>query len=645
MGKSINLDIAALILLVILLCSCILRKMTSGRSNRIFLVIILSAIVSTSFDIVSVSLDNAQSEQVFALYFAHSGYLITHYLTAPLQLFFVISLTDTWHKFRRHHFYQILLFLPFIVMMAAFVMNVGNQLVFSVENGYTRGPLFFLMYVTTALYIICDIAYILKYRKLFNQHNLLAISIVIPIWLAGMLLQMLFPSILVEMFCGAVSLLIISTGIQRPEDYVDSFTLLMKHSAYVHDMKRTFYNNKHVKVIMINIGNFQTIQQMIGFDPATQIIMQIADKLREINKKTRGNADLYYLDNGRFRMVYDGKNQDLVEAVAEMVNQELKGNTYFNGLDISLTPFIVLARCPEEITDFKMLMSFGLDFHKKNPYTGRIIKAGELYSRNQLDIQTNIDRIIDRALENDSFEVYYQPIYSVSKGRFISAEALIRLFDPEFGFISPETLITAAEENGAIHKIGEIVFEKVCQFIVSDDFKKLNLDYIEINLSVAQIMNSDLPETILSIMEKYHIPSDKINLEITETVTAYAQKVMTENLNKLMQAGLSFSLDDYGTGYSNMQRVIQLPLKIIKLDKSFVDENNNPKMWVFLKNTVKMLKDMNMEIVVEGVETQEMLDAFCDLQCDFIQGYFFSKPIPKNEFVAFITNANQIQQA
>ena len=115
---------------------------------------------------------------------------------------------------------------------------------------------------------------------------------------------------------------------------------------------------------------------------------------------------------------------------------------------------------------------------------------------------------------------------------------------------------------------------------------------------------------------------------------------MAENFKKLAQAGLSFSLDDYGTGYSNIKRVIQLPLKIIKLDKSFADEKNNPKLWIVIKNTIKMLKDMNMEIVVEGVETSEGLDVFSELQCDFIQGYYFSKPIPKDEFVAFIANAN-----
>ncbi|MCH5262547.1 MAG: EAL domain-containing protein [Lachnospiraceae bacterium] len=641
MGKSISLDIAALVLLLILLNSCYVRKMTSGISNRIFMIIVLVSIASTLFDIAAVTLDNAQSNNIAALYTAHSGYLITHFLCVPLHLLFVISLTDTWHILRKRIGMQILLGLPLVVMFVALVVNAGNQIVFSVESGYTRGPLFGLMYVATVLYIVFDIVYIVRYRDLFSFSRLVAIATVIPVGLVAMLIQMFNPRTLVEMFCGSISLLIISIGIQRPEDYIDSFTQLTKYSAYVYDMKRASRNDKHVKIIMLNIGNFRSVQAMVGFDSAMDVLKEVAGKIREINKKMGGNADLYYLDNGRFRIVFCGKYREKAESMAEALNQELKKKIELNELDINLTPYIVLANYPEELTDFRTLMAFGADFHQRTPYTGQIIRAGEMYNQNQLDIQNNIDEIIERALEHGSFEVYYQPIYSVAQGKFVSAEALIRLFDPQHGFISPETLIVSAEQNGAIHRIGEFVFEKVCQFIASDEFARLGLDYIEINLSVAQIMNGDLPDTYLAIMNKYHVTPDKINLEITETAAAYAQNVMTDNLERLTQAGISFSLDDYGTGYSNMQRVIQLPLKIIKLDKSFVDTKNNPKVWIFLRNTVKMLKDMDMEIVVEGVETQEMLDAFSDLKCDFIQGYFFSKPIPRNDFVAFITEANK----
>ena len=640
MGKSISFDVAALVLLLILLSSCYVRKMTSGISNRIFLVVILFTLASTVFDIWAVTLDNAQSDNVAALLIAHSGYLITHFLSGPLHLLFFISLTDTWHILRKKIGVFVFLILPLTVMMTAFIANFFNHLVFSVENGYTRGPLFFLMYIGTVFYIVFDIGYIIRYRKLFTLGRLIAISTVIPIGSSAMIIQLFHPNLLLEMFCGSISLLIVSIGIQRPEDYIDSFTQLTKYSAYVADMKRTIDNGKHVKIVMLNISNFPSIQSMVGFDSAMQVLREVAGKIREVNKRTHGHAEMYYLDNGRFRIVFSGKFYDKAESMAEELNQELKHKIDINGLDISLTPFIVLSKYPEELTDFRGLMSFGADFHKKILYTGQVVRASDIYNQNQLDIQNNIDKIIERAIENESFEVYYQPIYSTVVKRFVSAEALIRLIDPEHGFVSPEALITAAEQNGSIHKIGEFVFEKVCQFIASDEFEMLGLDYIEVNLSVAQIMNGDLPDIYLAIMDKYHITPDKINLEITETAAAYAQSVMEENLEKLTQAGISFSLDDYGTGYSNMQRVIQLPLKIIKIDKSFVDAKNNPKVWIFLKNTVTMLKDMDMEIVVEGVETQEMLDAFCDLKCDFIQGYFFSKPIPRNAFVEFITKAH-----
>ncbi|MCH5342549.1 MAG: EAL domain-containing protein [Acetatifactor sp.] len=640
--KNVSYDIAALILLIVLLHSCYIRKMTRGISNRLFMILTLDTIASTIFDIAAVFLDNAQSNNTIALYTMHFGYLLTHFLSAPMYLLFLISLIDTWHKLRKNIILQAILFVPFVMTVSVLAANAGNHLVFSVEGGYKRGPLFPLLYICTIVYVIVAIIYIIRYRSLLGRTKIITTSTFVPVELAAMIVQMVHPASRLEMFGGAIGLLIVSVGIQRPEDYIDSFTQLTKYSAYVYDRKRDSYNDKHVKIIMLNIGNFPSVQAMVGFDSAMQVLKEVANKIREINRKMRGHADLYYLDNGRFRIVFWGRYYDRAEGMAEALNQELKKGINIMGLDINLMPYMVLAGYPEEFKDFRTLMSFGADFHQRDPYTGRIMRASEMYDQKQLDIQNNIDAIIERALEDERFEVYYQPIYSIPQGKFVSAEALIRLFDPEHGFISPELLITAAEQNGTIHRIGEFVFEKVCQFIASEEYKKLDLEYIEVNLSVAQVMNGDLPETYLSIMEKYNVSPAKINLEITETAAAYEQEVMIDNLKQLTRAGISFSLDDYGTGYSNIQRVIQLPLKIIKLDKSFANENNNQKVWIFLKNTVKMLKDMNMEIVIEGVETQEMLDKFTDLQCDFVQGYFFSKPIPQNDFVEFISNAKKI---
>lgn len=641
MGKSLSFDIAALVILTMLLISCIVRKMTSGTSNRLFLAFISSNLITTVFDIWAVMLDNAGSTSHLALYVAHSGYLIMHIFTVPVCVLFVISLTDTWHKIRKSFWIQFVLWAPLLTVVAALLTNPFTNKMFLVDGGYQRGPWFFLIYGAVLIYVVFAIGYMIRYRRLVERSKMVAVMSYIPIGITAMLIQMLSPEMLVEMFGSAVSLLLMSIGVQRPEEIVDSDTQFIKYSAYATDMKRNFRNAKKMDVVMLNLGSFSSINAMMGYDFAMLVLNDVVARIRKVNKLLDNKGELYYLDRGRFRMVFEEKHREKAARAAELLVESLKEKSDFNNLDVSLNPFVILASCPEEIPDFKTLMTFGTDFHEKLKYEGRVMHVNEVYHKGLFEIQKNIDQIIEEALEFHRFQVYYQPIYSIEKGRFVSAEALLRLFDPTYGFISPEILVTAAERSGAIHRIGDYVLDEVCSFIASEGFRKLGLEYIEVNLSVTQCMRVNLAEKVMAIMGKHRVSSERINLEITETAASHTQEVMAENLNKLTRAGISFSLDDYGTGYSNIKRVIQLPLKIIKLDKTFVDEQDNPKMRVVLKNTVAMLKDMDMEIVVEGIETQEMLDFFTELQCDFIQGYFFSKPLPKPEFINFLKSQRE----
>lgn len=633
-----SFDMAGLIVMGVLIISLVFRKMTKGTTNHLFLASIFAGMIACVFDVLIVVVDSNESSK-FWIYFVHIVYLLFHNLQGPLHLFFVISLTDIWHKIRKSLPQKILLMLPYSLLFLLVATDPITNWIFTVDGGYEHAVLFDAVYVCLIPYLTADFVYIFQHRKQLGLRRIVSLCSMATLVLVAVIIHVLVPVLRVETFAIAISLLSVSVGVQRPEDYIDSYTGLYKQAAYAFDLKRTFENGKHVNIVMLNIGNYPTIQNMIGYESSIELLQSISARLEMIAKSLKCSCMLYYLDRGRFRMVFNEGDRDKAEMAAEYVMNEFKIRSRFNGFDLNLTPYVVLARCPEEIESFKSLMAFGNDFHDKHPYTGQVMKASEVYNAKDFMIQNNIDTIIERALEKNSFQVYYQPIYSTERGKFVSAEALIRLFDEEHGFISPEILITAAEKSGAIHKIGKYVFEEVCKFISSEEYKRLDLDYIEVNLSVAQCMHSDLANEILSTMKKYNVSPDSINLEITETAASYTQRVMTENLNKLSRAGLSFSLDDYGTGYSNMKRVISLPLKIVKLDKSFVDDQHNPKMWIVLQNTVKMLKDMQMEIVVEGIETLEMVETFSSLKCDFIQGYFFSKPVCKEDFVKFIVAA------
>ena len=159
--KSLSFDIAAILILTLLLISCIMRKLTSGTPNKLFLLFIFTTWLATVFDIWAVCLDNAGSTNLPALYAAHSGYLFIHNFTVPVYVLFVISLTDTWHKIRKSFWIQFVLWAPFLVVTAALLLNPFIKTMFLVDEGYQRGPWFFLIYVSVAIYLIFIMGYMI----------------------------------------------------------------------------------------------------------------------------------------------------------------------------------------------------------------------------------------------------------------------------------------------------------------------------------------------------------------------------------------------------------------------------------------------------------------------------------------------------
>ncbi len=635
------LNYVALILVVILLASTIFRRMTKGTTNHAFLFILFTILAAVIFDIWALHLDNMSKPPAIAQYTMHLGYLLCHNLTTPAYVVYIISLADVWHKVRKSKIQLALLFVPYMTLIGIMTANIFTGCIFTVSGGaYRRQECFPLLYITAAYYMILGLVYLYRYYKLLSPGKIAAVTAVVPMVLVAVVIQYFIPDASVEMFVNSLSLLFISMTTQRPEELIDPFTGLRNFNTYADDTKRIFANGKKVRIIMLNISNFASLQTMMGFDTMKLVLSAVASEVQNVNKANKCHAELYHLDGGRFRMIIEYRHRYRAITCAEVLNRALAENIDINDLSLKLSTHICVVDCPEDIDDFKTLTSFGSTYHEKVEGNGTVLYASELFQNKQFEMVSNIDHIIDNALKKHNFKVYYQPIYSVEQGRFTSAEALLRLQDEDYGFVPPDLFIPAAEKNGAIHRIGDFVLEDVCRFIASDSFKEIGLDYIEVNLSVAQCMHGDLADKVLDTLRKYNISSNKINLEITETAVSYGQNIMKNNLERLSSAGVSFSLDDYGTGYSNMRRVVQLPLKIVKLDKSFVDEQQNPKMWIMIQNTVKMLKDMNMEIVVEGIEDESSADQFAALDCDFIQGYYYSRPVPEDEFVEFVRKAH-----
>ena len=251
------------------------------------------------------------------------------------------------------------------------------------------------------------------------------------------------------------------------------------------------------------------------------------------------------------------------------------------------------------------------------------------------------EAMIKAALAEDRIEVFYQPIYSTKEHKFVSAEALARIRDKDGNIVPPGKFIPIAEKSGLISRIGERVFEKTCIFIKENQLReRYGIEYVEVNLSVRQCEDTSLADTYILIMEKHNLDPSCINLEITESASIRRRNNLLKNMEVLIDYGVKFSLDDFGNGESNLNYIVDMPVSIVKFDRDMSQAYfANQKAKFVMEASMHMIHDMELEIVSEGVETKEQMEAIAALGIEYIQGYYFSKPLPAEEFLRFVEEA------
>ena len=637
MEKIVYFDYAAIVILGVLIVSFITRKMLKGRLNRDFLFLVVTAFLTTIFDVYAVAFDRFGDNFYVGKYVFHTLYLLFHSCTLPFYLIFVIGITGSAHKTTKNPSYKILMALPLEFEVFMLALNLFRHVVFHFdENGtYVRGAFFWVNYVVALFYLVASVIHLIHYRKTLQAGRFASIFIMIPAIILAVAVQFVFPELLIESFVISICSLYVCLVVIRPEENIDSETGLLRLPAYVDTIRKAEITKRHMVFVFIDISNFRTLNRSLGYRSSSILSLEVAKMISEECRNNRIHAEYYYIGEGKYRLIVENNDRPLVPEFAKTIQKKLSDGFTFREIEISLLANVSVAHWPENLQDEKGVMLFGSQFDELN-YRQGVIYAKEIMSKKNFDILKDLDGILEDALTTRKFEVYYQPIYSLKKKRFTTAEALIRLKTEEHGFIPPDLFIPVAEQNGTIHRIGRFVLEEVCRFIASDEFKDLQIDVIDVNLSAIQCLEKNLAREISVILGTYNIRPEQINLEITETAAAFEQNEMLTNIENLSARGFHFSLDDYGTGYSNISRAIEMPLSVVKLDKSITKIGENTKFYAIGMNTIRMIKDMNMDIVAEGIEDGETLRKFEEMGCDYIQGFYFSKPLPKDEFIQFI---------
>ena len=261
--------------------------------------------------------------------------------------------------------------------------------------------------------------------------------------------------------------------------------------------------------------------------------------------------------------------------------------------------------------------------------------------------RTKVEMAVSRAIQEKTFQVYYQPIYSLKEKRIVSLEALLRLSDEELGFIPPDEFIPLAERDGNIGHIEAIVLEECCKFLSRHVLSNVSLGIrtIHINVSAAQCLRQNLTEIIAPVLQQYHIPPSMITLEITERTAISTPEQMQIHMRELGEMGVTFAMDDYGSGNSNCSYLIRFPFQEVKIDKEIVwayFENQTAQ--AVLEQEIQTIRRLGIPIVAEGVEKGEQSEQMERLGVDLIQGYYYGKPMPEKECLRYIRNFNAMPE-
>lgn len=390
--------------------------------------------------------------------------------------------------------------------------------------------------------------------------------------------------------------------------------------------KRSASENRYA-IIHLKLRKYRSYCTCFGVKEGEVLIEKCYASLK---KQLRRGELLVHRENAEFDLLLKGVDKNTavtrIEAMEAALNAVSPNIKLYYGVGVYLTQ--KGDRDIEQLCNNAMLACDMLGEESENK-----IAFFDVELNNQRIWERKVEDDLDRALTNKEFQVYLQAKIQTKKETLAGAEALVRWIHPEDGFIPPNKFIPILEKNGFITKLDDYMLEEVAALQAKWIAQGRKIVPISVNVSRAHFTRSDLAEHIAAIVDKYHVPHDVIELELTESAFFDDKKLLLDTVKKLRDSGFCVSMDDFGAGYSSLNSLKEMHIDVLKIDADFfrgVDEQERGQLIV--SEVIDLAKKLDMKIVAEGIESREQVDFLTEQECDLIQGYFFAKPMPAEEF-------------
>lgn len=624
---DISFQICGLTLVTLILILFFHHK-TLRRINEVaFSVLLFSVFFCIIMDIASIIALRSQSRiHPLLAHFICKFYLLTIIGVAYTLLVYI--LIEIYHKQEKLLQLFFVYLLPMLTGTWIFITNPIYSYIDDREV-YTCGICVDTAYIITFLYLLICLAYVLYFRSQINRNHLFSILFFLLFWMGTVLIQFLHNEWRMISFAMSLCITFMYLKLENPEENLDLESGAFNSHAFATYLPYLEQGGTTYSTITITIDHTLFILETFGYQNFKLLLHEIASFLSQ-----QEGGRVFRSAESDFSIIFEEK-ETMRKALAA-IRQRFTKPWKIPSLTIELTASICY------MPDSQVLSSIGNSYDFIRSFITEKYKTGT-YSLSCIDSNTLEQKLIleqkikalRNALDHNTIQVFYQPIYSTEKSRYTCAEALISIPDTKEHYISPDFLLSIADQNGMIVELGKNVFEQVCSFIQKNDLMAREIEYIEIHLSVIQCMEETLSQDLKQIMDRYKIPYSMINLKIKEITAIRFEKTLLPNIKTLHEMGMTFSLSSHIIGYQTLNCISKLPIQIVKLNKQIMwDYFENREHFAAINLFLSVITQLGIKVVAEGIETQGQLQKTLRLKIDYVQGYYFSKPLSERDILA-----------
>ncbi|SOC39960.1 putative bifunctional diguanylate cyclase/phosphodiesterase [Ureibacillus acetophenoni] len=441
------------------------------------------------------------------------------------------------------------------------------------------------------------------------------------------------------------NVLAVSTDITERKNYEDEIMYQANHDILTGLPNRRKFNedlktlleestdSSKNAIMLLDIDRFKYINDALGHDVGDLLLIEVSKRIENLLKSSHPCGKIYRLGGDEFTILLQGYTALDSEIVANELIDVFKNGIIVDGSEYFTTPSIGISIYPDHGNDANLLIKhadtamYYVKAKGKNNYHLFTSEMQQHVFRKMM-----IEKQLRTAIESDEFELYYQPIIDLKTNEIIGMESLIRWDNKVLGRVTPDELISVAEDTGIIIPLGQWILKTALKQTAEWQKQSHKQIMISINISVKQLLDPMFVESVKVVLEDVTIDPSTVVLEITESIAMY-RETMIEKLNALKNLGVRLSMDDFGTGYSSLSYLNKYPLDSLKIDKSFVLEMiHDAENKGIVKTIIAIAKELNLKVIAEGVEGQEEYHFLNTIGCDYAQGYYSSPPLPANEF-------------